>query len=163
MILTKYKDTVSRYKDRRSLFSIYENASQIIFALFAALNLIWGCIAVEILTIILVLLFRPFYLTHSYVLTLSENILVICSNLIAEYYEGLFSVSTVIALIICATIPLIASYYVYIFKDYGKPKNEWGFDEFPIEYVIVLFHIVLCFGGLFWGVLTIYLPYNLIM
>ena len=154
-----------KYYYENIYYEIWDQFVKVIYAIFAALDMIWGCVAVEAVSIIVMFVVRPFRFKNHYILCTGENILVIASNLIAEFYEGKMSINEAIVYIILCIVPVIASYYIYLIFDFiPKGEDDYGDecnDELPFEMINILLYFVLFFTGLFYGSFIVYqISYN---
>lgn len=136
MIIYQHPDIEDKYKAPDSCFNIIapyfeliDIVKQVIYAIISAYDFIWGCVVIEVIWVILVIVFRPYNNVSDYSLTFGCSLIVLianCAVLYSNYHNSpVFSFKVTIILVILAIIPAIVSLYLFFIFDF----NSDDYDE----------------------------------
>ena len=142
----------TKYRDNFHYVEIYHISSKFVYALFGAFDCVWACVAIELVSMIVCLVFRPYRAKNLYALVIGESIITIIANLIGEYYDGTFPTAGAIILVLVPLIPVIVSAYMYIFLDSQNIDSDDAIDEDSMLSVMyIMTNITLTVGPLLYG------------
>ena len=129
MILSKHPDLEDTYRKTSNkkynllhFLELIDIIKQVAFAICAAFDIIWACLAIEIAWVILIAITHPYNEKSSYPLVFGSSAVIIISNIIilASKYKSYkpigFEVSIII--VVLAIIPAIVAFYIFIFYDF---------------------------------------------
>lgn len=127
-ILTDHPNICDKYKTPKSFsFNFYyyveliDIVKQVVYAIFATYDIIWGCVATEICWFIFIIVLRPYKAVSDYSLTVGNSLLVFISNgaiLYSEKHEsGMFSFKFAFYFVLVCCIPAILSIYLFFIFD----------------------------------------------
>ena len=137
MVLNKVSDIKEKYNIAKYGFfnyyyiEIIDIIKQVVYALFAAYDVYYGCILLEIFWVILIISLLPYKKKSEYSLSLGNSLIMFISNGAMIYSSlknnAVFSNAVSIVFVIISCIPAVASLYVYFIYDFEvevKTENE---------------------------------------
>ena len=131
LIYTKHHSIISKYKNTNEFFyyiEVIDIFKQILYAIFAGFDIIWGCIIIDIGWLVFIIIFRPYYNYSEYCLTGGICLVTSISNitlLCAEYGEfGILIFGVTVFLLVLAISPAIIAMYAYFFKDFIRNEKD---------------------------------------
>lgn len=128
MILNEVPDITDKYNNAKYGFfnyyyiEIIDVTKQVVYALLSAYDVYYGCILLEFVWVMLILVLLPYKKRSEYCLTLGNSLIMFISNG-AMIYSSLknnvmFSNAVSIGFVVIACIPAVASLYVYFIYDF---------------------------------------------
>lgn len=151
-LASKYKKT-ENHVNKYYFFELGDIFKQIIYAIFAGYDIIWGCIFIEIIWDVLISIFRPYSKLSEYFFSILNSIFITISNSIILYsnYHNVqkfpFKIAIIAVAIVC--IPAIVSIYIYFIFDFqANDKND---DDEEIEHSIFLSSIIVYIAPVIWA------------
>lgn len=140
LTLAKYSTITKEYRDGYHYFEIFDLVCKYAYAFFSGYDsMFWGCIVVELITLIAILVVRPYRDTSKYGLNIGECVVVIIANLIAKYYKGVFSLAVSLIILVLGFSPIILSLFLFFALDLGNEKpKKLDVDLRAINVVIVI-------------------------
>ena len=125
LIKSQYPPVIEKYRSSKKnclhYISLIDLIKQIIYAFFSAFNFILGCLSIEIIWFIIMIILHPFYRVSDYSITFFTSILIIIANFMALYSDGSFGPLSFAETIFCFVMvcfPAILSLYLYFIFDF---------------------------------------------
>lgn len=133
MIILRHPNISDKYKNSNSkipygIFELIDNIKQVGYAFLAVYDIIWGCLAIEIVWIILIFAVRPYISISEYSLSGGNSLIIIISNSVILYMNNhkskklSFGISVFFLVLTC--IPAILSLYLYFIFDYENEDDD---------------------------------------
>ena len=153
LIIAEFGDFMDDYKEGKHYFEIFDTVMKYAYAIFEGLNIVWGGIAVEIITIIVIVIVRPYILKNKYFLSIGECIVVLMTNCIGQFYNGKLSLVGAMCILGCAFLPVIASFYIYLIFDNGKvdKDNDYEINDYVKKLVTISCVFSILVGSIIYG------------
>lgn len=134
MIFTKHPDIEFRYKNScYFFFELFEQLKEIAYIFCAEFNEYWGCISLEIIWVISLIIFRPYSAISEYVLEFSTSLMLMISNGLLFHARGnnneIFGITTQISFFIMSIVPSIISFFCYFIFDFGNKVTEGDIER----------------------------------
>lgn len=127
LIKNQYPPAIDKYRSSKKnclhYISLIDLIKQIIYALFSAFDFVWGCLSIEILWFLMMIILHPFYRISDYSITFFTSIIIIIANSMTLYNEsstiGPLSLAETIIFFIFVCFPAIFSLYIYFIFDFN--------------------------------------------
>lgn len=157
-ILSKHQSIVEKYKDDHSFFyfiELIDIIKQLIYAILAGYDIVWGCLAIEIAWIIFIFIIRPYKDYSEYILTVGNCLVTTISNIaiLCAIYKKIqrFNFAASISLVVIACLPAIISMYVFFILDFGVDDDDDDYEYKPLIYVGYFTRIITPIAWFFYG------------
>lgn len=151
MIIVNHSKFSSKYKQTNTVwnkyyfFEIGDIFKQIVYSFFAIYDIIWGCIFIEIIWIVLLIVFRPYADKSEYVISVGNTLIVTISNSVILYYNyhksTKFSFTSALIIVVFACAPAIVSIYVFFICDFTFDECEIDEECFTTPLSIIILYI----------------------
>ncbi|KAK8890757.1 hypothetical protein M9Y10_035542 [Tritrichomonas musculus] len=159
-IFSYHQNITEKYKDDNEFFyfiELIDIVRQIIYAIMAGYDFIWGCVIIDIAWAIFILIIKPYKGYSEYYLTCGNCIVTSISNCAILYSiysnSGPFSFGLSVALVVLAIIPAVLSMYVFFIKDFS-PKYEYNNNSESMDYIGYFVSIITPFAWFLYGLNT---------
>lgn len=157
-ILVGHQSITGKYNDNRTFhhfIELIDIAKQLLYAIFAGYDIIWGCLFLEIAWAVFILIIRPYSNLSEYTLTIGNSMVPCISNsivLYSTYHEAnRINFAGAVVLLIFACLPAIISMFVFFIKDLSfevEIKDMSNYSDFIGYYAKVITPIAWFFYGL---------------
>ena len=155
LTLVRYEPIVEQYQEGRHYYEIFDLVCKYAYAFFSGYdNLFWGCIAIEIITIVAIIVVRPYNNISDYGLNIGECIVVLFVNLFAKLYSGMFSLAVSITLLALGFLPVLISVYLFVIFDFRIGDESETDQETNSAYIVItnlVIIITVLLGFFFYG------------
>lgn len=116
-------NVTEKYRKRKLVFyEIVDMIRQLIYAFVSAYDVVYACIAVEVVWMIVIISHHPYCVASEYVLQIGNSLILLISNIVIVVYKAIIkdvlSFYASLGIVIAACLPAILSLFVFFGKDF---------------------------------------------
>lgn len=135
MLIKGNQEIREPYKEGNYCYvELVDTIRQVLYAIFAAYDILWGCAAIELFWVILIIAVRPYSGVSDYFLSIGNSLVILISNgsLIYANYVPMkkfdFTASIIFIAITC--VPAVLSLYFYFIFDFNIEEDSDDDEEY---------------------------------